>query len=152
MDALPEELLDNIFSCLTGSLESTLVRHDSHTLHSLCVTSRKFSRIAKPYLYERVHSVSGTMGHRLLRTLSANPDLAAAVTYFEIGRSLASDCYDGPETQNHPEGEDSSKPDSCIDLLSEILKLLPNVTMSDLSRFTEGTKCMCTSKFQSSPL
>ncbi|KAK7178423.1 hypothetical protein PSPO01_15521 [Paraphaeosphaeria sporulosa] len=82
MDALAEELLIQILDHLIHP--SLLTRPQTSTLHALCLSSRKLYRLARPYLYTHIHSLSGRSGRHLLRTLQRNPFLASHVSYFAV--------------------------------------------------------------------
>ncbi|KAJ4299424.1 hypothetical protein N0V90_004669 [Kalmusia sp. IMI 367209] len=134
MDALPEELLSQIFSYLVPappfiSLPST------QALRSLCLSSRKLHRIVVPLLYTCVHSISGSAGRQLLRTLEESPALAGRVKYFAVQHTKEG-CYRTVEASIEDEDVYGTVEDECAPLALRTVALLPNLTTLDLSRFT----------------
>lgn len=135
MANLPEEVLDLIFSKVNPPLKAPyLTRPDSQTLSAVCLASRQFRRIARPYLYQYIHSPSGSKGRSLERTLSLNPELAASVRYFSVQHTTEG-CYNPVDAHIKQMDLYGAVEDMCTSLLASTLPLLSNVTVLDLSRF-----------------
>ncbi|KAF2683038.1 hypothetical protein K458DRAFT_419261 [Lentithecium fluviatile CBS 122367] len=135
MNTLPEEVLDQIVYKVSTSHSPFFTRPDTLALSALCRTSRKLHRIATPYLYAQVHSLSGTMGRRLLRTLLEQPDLAAHVKYFAVQHTNEG-CFVPVESSIEKEDTYGTVTDDCSALLLQTLCVLHELDELDLSRFT----------------
>jgi hypothetical protein len=133
LDDLPEELLSQIIAHVGTSDDPLLTPPDSKTLYSLCRTSWKFYRIAKPHLYAHVHSHSGVMGRQFFDTISKQPALAERVKHFAV-QHTAEGCYRPVESSFYQE-EYGTVADTCGALLLETLRELRWLEVLDLSRF-----------------
>lgn len=135
MDTLPEEILDQIFFYCVPSTAGTWEPAWHHTLHSVCLASRKMYRIARPHLYSTILSTSGDMGRKLLSTLTHNAELRNYVRAYAVKHTTGG-CFhlrddiriDDVESYGHFY-------DECQPLFIATLELLPNVKVLDLSRF-----------------
>lgn len=91
MDDLPEELLVQIVSYLVP--EFPLFTHlETATLDMLCRTLTKFYRVARPYLYACIHTVTGLIGRQLLHTLQENPHLVSGMQSFSATHQSSTCC------------------------------------------------------------
>jgi hypothetical protein len=79
LDDLPEELILGILDHLIFAEEGNAQRYFK-TLHDLCLTSRKFYRLAKPYLYTIVDNVFVDPG-KLLRSAIQDPTLSERIKF-----------------------------------------------------------------------
>jgi hypothetical protein len=139
MDELPEEILIQIISHI-GQQDDNAPPGlrpcpDTMTLYALGLTSRKLSRIARPYLYTSIHSHSGTMGKNLLRTLLADveEDLRKHVRRLAF-KHTTEGCLEVDEQVGIGDAGYGSVFDACEPLMLDTITLLPNLIMLDLSR------------------
>jgi hypothetical protein len=120
MNQLPEELLDQIISCIdTHDIHAPLAVPDTTTLYALCRTSKKLYRIARPCLYKSVY-----MHRCLIRTLQADAAMPQRKERALRSRVRALSAFE----------EDRTTAQTREKLLLEILALAPNVEVLDLSR------------------
>jgi hypothetical protein len=79
LNDLPEELILGIMDHLIFPEEGNPHRH-SQTLHDLCLTSRKFYRLAKPYLYMFIDNIFVDPG-KLLESAIQDPKLSEHIKF-----------------------------------------------------------------------
>ena len=83
MDGLPEELVVLILDCLDGGLIRSQSFHDRwchyQAFNSLCLTSRKFNRLAKPYLHATIINLSFCNEYALIDRLVLDPNMSDSI-------------------------------------------------------------------------
>jgi hypothetical protein len=80
LSALPDELLVNVLNNFLGPPSA---KGDKHELLSLCLTSRQFYILAKPYLYNGIDNHLWDEG-KILDTLTLNPQLASEIKHLSF--------------------------------------------------------------------
>ena len=136
MDNLPEEVLDLIIGHVATVHDPLLTPPETTTLYSLCRTSWRLYRIARPYLYAHVHSCSGAMGRQFLDTIAAQPVLANCVKQFAV-KHTTEGCFKPMEATVDQEELYGTVTDTCVVLLIETLENLSMLEVLDLSRFAK---------------